>query len=258
MQHIQSGLHNICFLYLGYNADIICLQEVDTKVFDSDLEPTFSSLGFQGIFSKKGGQVSEGVACLFNANKFELIETSSHVVATELPINPLLADLWQAVQNNEKLSSRVLDRTTSCHLVLLQSVHTGKRVVVANTHLYFHPDADHIRLLQAASGLRLAQDLHRRQVEQGFDVSLIFCGDFNSCPGYGVLEMMTLQTIDKDYPAWASSKFSFFLILKSNVCFIVFEQCRPRRSCKRTVSLQPNCHGYSMRYSALYKLYNRF
>lgn len=108
--------------------------------------------------------MSEGVACLFNTDKFQLLESSSYIVASELPVNPLLADMWEAVQKNEKLSSRVLDRTTSCHLVLLQSVHNNKRIVVANTHLYFHPDADHIRLLQAATGLRLAQDLHRRQV----------------------------------------------------------------------------------------------
>ena len=152
------------YLSAGYKADIICLQEVDSKVFDADLEPMFSSLGYQGIFSKKGGQVSEGVACLFNTDKFQLLESSSYIVASELPVNPLLADMWEAVQKNEKLSSRVLDRTTSCHLVLLQSVHNNKRIVVANTHLYFHPDADHIRLLQAATGLRLAQDLHRRQV----------------------------------------------------------------------------------------------
>ena len=63
---------------LGYKADIICLQEVDGKVFDADLKPIFSSLGFEAEFSKKGGQVSEGMACLFNTSKFRLIESFSH------------------------------------------------------------------------------------------------------------------------------------------------------------------------------------
>ena len=54
----------------GYNSDIICLQEVDSKVFDNDLLPTLSSVGYNGIFNKKGGTVSEGLACLFHESRF--------------------------------------------------------------------------------------------------------------------------------------------------------------------------------------------
>jgi len=148
----------------GYNADIICLQEVDGKVFDADLKPIFSSLGFGAEFSKKGGQVSEGMTCLFNTSKFRLIESYSHFMAEELPKNPLVNDLWEAVQKNEGLSKRILARTTSCHLLVLESVINGKRIVVANTHLYFHPNADHIRLLQSCVALRLAQHLRNCQL----------------------------------------------------------------------------------------------
>lgn len=189
---------------LGYKADIICLQEVDSKVFDADLKPIFSSYGFESEFSKKGGQVSEGMACIFNASKFQLVQSSSHIVAEELSSNPLVADLWVAVQKNENLSKRILERTTSCQLLVLESVFNAKRIVVANTHLYFHPDADHIRLLQSCVTLRLAQEMRNRQLDLGKEVSLLFCGDFNSCPGSGVFEMMTLQNIDCDNEAWSS------------------------------------------------------
>lgn len=152
---------------LGYNADVICLQEVDTKVFDSDLQPIFSSLGYVGVFNKKGGQVSEGVACFVNALKFKIVETAGYLVAEELRSNPLLSDYWNVVKKKENLMKRVLDRTTSCQLVVLESLANGKRIVVANTHLYYHPDADHIRLLQAGCGLRFAHDMRERQLVIG-------------------------------------------------------------------------------------------
>ncbi len=142
----------------------MCLQEVDSKVFDTDLKPIFFSLGFGAEFSKKGGQVSEGMACIFNASKFQLIESSTHIVAEELPTNPLMADLLDAVQKNEDLSKRILERTTSCQIIVLESLHNAKRIVVANTHLYFHPNADHIRLLQACVTLRLAQNVRKQHL----------------------------------------------------------------------------------------------
>ena len=104
------------------------------------------------------------MTCLFNTSKFRLIESFSHIVAEELPKNQLLNDLWEAVQKNEDLSKRILERTTSCQLLVLESVVNGKRIVVANTHLYFHPNADHIRLLQSCIGLRLAQNLRNLQL----------------------------------------------------------------------------------------------
>lgn len=261
--------------YLGYNADVICLQEVDNKVFDGDLVPILSSLGYQGLFSKKGGQVSEGTACFFHTSKFRLILSESTVLAAALPENPLLADLYAAVIRNEKLASRVMDRTTAVQLVVLESVHdSARRIVVANTHLYFHPDADHVRLLQAAMGLRLAQQMHEKQKvgnqcssslqalcnasfrvmqEQGKDVSLVFCGDFNSCPGYGVLEMMTLQHIDENYDAWSSSKLSYpFLVsYRAGKC-INRSILRCGRGCDRTGSFQPHCHGVGLWNAALH------
>lgn len=41
---------------LGYNADVLCLQEVDEKIFKHDLGPVLGANGLQGIHDKKGGQ----------------------------------------------------------------------------------------------------------------------------------------------------------------------------------------------------------
>jgi len=71
MGDLVQNCINIIFFFAGYNADIICLQEVDSKVFSNDLIPILSSVGFNGIFHKKGGTVSEGLACIFHESRFK-------------------------------------------------------------------------------------------------------------------------------------------------------------------------------------------
>jgi len=189
----------------GYRADVLCLQEVDTKIFNGYLEPTFARFGFSSIFAKKAGDVSEGVSCIFNAQKFKLVESFNYVLSEELANNSLLSDVWDAVQKNEQLKERVLSRTTVCQVVVLDVIGKSKRLVVANTHLYYHPDSDHIRLLQITIGSRLAQNVCRNNTNEVKDACLVYCGDFNSCPGSGVYEFMTEQIVEKNSPIWASN-----------------------------------------------------
>lgn len=56
---------------LGYNADIICLQEVDCRVFERDLKRVLKTKNMDGVMAKKGGQVNEGVACFYNQSKLK-------------------------------------------------------------------------------------------------------------------------------------------------------------------------------------------
>ena len=65
-------------------------------------------------------------------------------------------------------------------------------MLVGITHLYFKPDADHIRLIQTAVCMRLLeQKLAQLQQESPEGaVTLILAGDFNSTPPFGVPEFM--------------------------------------------------------------------
>nr|CAD7454926.1 unnamed protein product [Timema tahoe] len=227
---------------LGYNADLICLQEVDSKIFDLDLTPVLGSVGYEGVFHRKGGTVSEGVACLFHKSKFSwsvtphlgkfsvqasdrlnrsiqrfsvlkfesssndwlatsgvcselrrailglsteatmtkalggkslvtklvgcqvlgclLLDTKSVVLAEELKTNSLFSDIWKRIEKNCALAERFLARTTCLQCTVLESVEDPReQVIVGNTHLYFHPNADHIRLLQGGMTIIYLQDI---------------------------------------------------------------------------------------------------
>jgi len=60
-----------CCMLSGYNADIICLQEVDKKVFERDLCPRLEELGLTGLLRLKFGDVHEGSAIFFRNERFK-------------------------------------------------------------------------------------------------------------------------------------------------------------------------------------------
>lgn len=53
----------------GYNGDLICLQEVDEKVFMRDLQGALRKEGLEGVYAAKGGTVTEGVALFYRLTK---------------------------------------------------------------------------------------------------------------------------------------------------------------------------------------------
>lgn len=94
---------------------------------------------------------------------------------------------------------------------LIKSLDTGNFLLIANTHLYFHPDADHIRLLQGGICMTYLEDIYNKIIGNlegsGKTVSLIFCGDFNSVPECGIYKLMTEKYVDENFIDWRSSKF---------------------------------------------------
>lgn len=67
--YIFSMLPN--FTFSGYNADVICLQEVDKKVFKNCLQPFLGEQGLVGKFYGKGKDVAEGLACFYRKDRFK-------------------------------------------------------------------------------------------------------------------------------------------------------------------------------------------
>ncbi len=46
---------------LGYNADVVCLQEVGTRMYQRYLQCAMEDKGYQGVFTEKGGKVSVSI-----------------------------------------------------------------------------------------------------------------------------------------------------------------------------------------------------
>lgn len=192
----------------GYNADIFCMQEVDFKIFDGDLIPFLSEQNMHGVHNKKG-TTPEGVATFFRTDRFELMEHHGVAIGDAIKNNPACEILYKKIEGNEKLITRICDLGTTLQVVMLKSKEfPGKYFTVANTHLYFHPDADHIRLLQFGFSMILIQDLMEkfRGKVNSDDMTFLFCGDFNSTSDCGIYKLMTENYVPSDMIDWQSNK----------------------------------------------------
>lgn len=139
------------------------------------------------------------------------MENDVIILAEYLQTDTAMTDIFHAICANEKLKERTLARTTALQLSLLQSMEDEEKyLLVGNTHLYFHPDADHIRLLQASICIRFLEEklkiLRCRNPNKSY--SLIFSGDFNSTPEWGVYHLMTTGSVPKDIIDWKSSMYN--------------------------------------------------
>lgn len=179
-------LHEI----LAYHADIVCLQEVDRLIYDDLLNPVLGHYNYQGFYSVKqtaGNQ--EGCAMFWSLDKFQRIDTtacqtirlSNLLQRYETPLEvdsdwqPCATVVTEIFQTRPDLLDIIMNKLGH----VLQIAHLqrldGAPLVVANTHLFFHPNAPHIRLLQ------LFATAHQLNLEQGLqDKPFVLCGDLNT------------------------------------------------------------------------------
>lgn len=223
----QLYLHEI----KSYNSDIVCLQEVDLKLFNCELQSILenSSQELIGLMAQKG-KTAEGIATFYNRKKFDYIE--SHTINIGNAMSMLVfRPIYEHIQNNVNLMQRLSARSTTLQVTLLKLKDTStadgfistntscestsgdklpaRYLLVVNTHLYYHPDADHIRLLQMGFAMLFLEDFYsclKKKYFKNDSIAIIFCGDFNSTPDCGIYRLMTQQFVPSNIPDWSSSK----------------------------------------------------
>ena len=193
-------LHEI----LSYQPDLVCLQEVDASVFESLFKPALESRGYQGYHSAKSSlNQEEGCAMFWLRNRFTEVDRQA------VPLNAVLGaashpwdgpwgesmDRVQHLLKERPHVKALLDGLTQVlQVTTLQTNDEGKeptRIVVGNTHLYFHPRADHIRALQTVAVCR-AMDSVRK------GAPIILAGDLNSDPASGALQLLLKKQTDRE------------------------------------------------------------
>nr|XP_022905545.1 2',5'-phosphodiesterase 12-like [Onthophagus taurus] len=177
---------------LGYNADIICLQEIEYSSFHEFYKGHLTSCGFTPAFYKKGRILNEGLGFMFDRSRFQRIEVKHIVLAQQLKENGNCSDIYSVIKRNKDLKEGVLKQHTSLLLAALQCKNTKTVLVVANTHLFYHSEAGDIRLVQAVIANKCIQKFCNdvKSICNGSKIAVIFCGDFNSLPESGVYNYM--------------------------------------------------------------------
>ncbi|KAM4613082.1 2',5'-phosphodiesterase 12 isoform 2-T2 [Polymixia lowei] len=163
----------------GYNADIICLQEVDKGVFTDSLGPALDAYGLDGVFRIKEKQ-HEGLATFYRRSKLRLLSRHDAVLSEALTSDPIHSALLETVSANTSLKEKILQRSTTLQVSVFEDLtEPSRKICVANTHLYWHPKGGNIRLVQMGVALQHLSHVIR-EVAPG--APLLFFGDFNSTP----------------------------------------------------------------------------
>ena len=179
------------------------------------LLPVLTECGYQGVYTNKDSRQREGLATFWKTTAF----LQEPIAVMDFPIKMLLRREEEEEDKDEELRGRgkreeegggdenwqsiigirnLIDSHRDLEEVMLEKIGTvvsivvlklkfgGENIVIANTHLFFHPLADHIRALQVFAVCRKCH-----QVSEKFNAKgLIVGGDFNSDPLSGAAQLL--------------------------------------------------------------------
>ncbi|OWA51605.1 2',5'-phosphodiesterase 12 [Hypsibius exemplaris] len=191
---------------VGYNADLMCLQEVDTKHFEHHFLRYFRRHGYDGAVQRKKGAVAEGVATFYRKDKFRLVSQHDITITDAMFENPVFAEMAAAVSGKAKLKESIMERGTPAQVTVLEDLQDPSRVLVlANTHLWYRPTFPHVRLLQMAVILGHIEGvvkLTKKSLNLARDPAVLICGDFNSTSARGVHDLLRTGSISANFKEW--------------------------------------------------------
>ena len=75
-----------------------------------------------------------------------------------------------------------------------------KKMILANTHLFYHPMADHIRAMQTYVVCKKIDEVRRRDGSDPYP--LVFCGDLNSDPLSGAVQLLFTRSVLPHHDTW--------------------------------------------------------
>ncbi|PWA45488.1 carbon catabolite repressor protein 4-like protein 2 [Artemisia annua] len=192
---------------VGYRADIVCLQEVQSDHFDEFFAPELDKHGYQALYKKKTAEVFngsimtiDGCATFFRRDRF------SHVKKYEVEFNKAAQSLTDALvpsaQKKTALNRLVKDNVAL--IVVLEAKFSnhgvdnlGKRqlVCVANTHVNVQQDLKDVKLWQVHTLLKGLE-----KIAASADIPMLVCGDFNSVPGSAPHALLAIGKVDPMHP----------------------------------------------------------
>ena len=215
------------------SADIMCLQEVDESVHHLFYAPHLESKGYQGCYANKRTGVTEGCAMYVKKSKFITLYSIDVALKEIIRRDSTLKSLFQ---NRSELLEFVGGKLGMiAHICVCAATwNPTEFYLIANTHLFYHPQADFIRLLQTHALITFVTDVKRTlEKHQGvmglqncveqyenarihrFDVDkcvtekltkchVIITGDFNSTPETPAVAYLDGKTVNDDHEIWGT------------------------------------------------------
>lgn len=204
---------------LSYNADIMCLQEVQSTHFTDFFAPELARAGYTAIFKRKTNEMYtrdsyaiDGCATFFKKKKFALVKKY------EVEFNKAALSLAESLAPDQKNSAlgRLLKDNVALIAVLEalvpphlpkgessgdqvgasspQAAHSRRQLIcIANTHIHSNPELSDIKLWQVHTLLKGLE-----KIAASADIPMLVAGDFNSTPGSAAHNLLVNGSVPLD------------------------------------------------------------
>ena len=173
------------------NSDILLLQEVD-KI--EDFKQYLSNNGYYVSFRKRPNGKCDGCLTAWKRDLFDLIS----------PI--YITDYNYLIHNQQnKHTEMVFTKDNLAMIVVLKSKQNNTNFIVAQTHLHWNPNLDHVKLWQTSSFLNSVQFVINKYFNNNDNYKLIIGGDFNSTPNSNVYKFIVNGYIDTKQIAFTNN-----------------------------------------------------
>ncbi|KAF8658242.1 hypothetical protein AX16_002019 [Volvariella volvacea WC 439] len=213
---------------MNYDADFLCLQEVDIAQYEDYFVKHLANQDYDGVYWPKSRYKTmndadrrqvDGCAIFFKASKYKLIE--KHLIEFSA-----VAMQRQDFKKTDDMFNRVLGKDHIAVVCLMEDSQTGTRIIVANAHIHWDPAYSDVKLVQVAllveeiekianNFAKLPPRIQSRgegesphppppKYADGSKIPLIICGDFNSIPSSGVYEFLSSGSLAADHPDFMS------------------------------------------------------
>ena len=190
---------------MGYDADVLCMQEVQADHFENFLYPQLNQLGYEGLYKQKtreafgpAGRV-DGCATFYKRNKFTL-RVNNVIEFNEAALKMAKEDRFSRTVplegTNENSIKRVLRDNVAqiCVLEMLGSYNVPVQICISNVHIYWDPQYADVKLWQAHILIKELQNFITTN-----DIPLILMGDFNSSPDSSVYNLLAHASVPRHH-----------------------------------------------------------
>lgn len=181
-----------------FKCDIMCFQELEYRVYSNSWTHHFPLANYKlfymrkpnpGYWGNKPSEFMDGVGIFVNTDRFEVLNHG------EINFGHYISENADKFDMTEDLATRIVPRNTVAVMLKLKDKETGKIVYVTNTHLYWLPKFNDVKLIQTKILLN-ALERFMDKTDVGEDPYVIMCGDFNSTPDLLVYKLLDTGKVD--------------------------------------------------------------
>lgn len=200
---------------LAYEADIMCLQEVQSNHFSDFLAHELSKAGYTAVYKKKTTEMYtrnayaiDGCATFFRRDRFSLVKKY------EVEFNKAALSLAEALPPDQKKSA--LNRLLKDNVALIAVLEaldppfaeggssasggsggSSRRqlICVANTHIHSNPELGDVKLWQVHTLLKGLE-----KIAASADIPMLVAGDFNATPGSAAHTLLVRGSVPATSP----------------------------------------------------------